>query len=182
MKTPAAASGKRPVVAAVVLAVVTVATLGLWVASAAADRPGSQEAARVIEVRDGNGDLLASVPLRGDRFAVRYRNSIYQTIAEERYTVLPGDGFRVVQIAAEQLAVIEEYYDVPNRARPAPAGERLGWLADEPNDLPVHRRLSIAATDLGERTLLVPGRPPLALWLLVEQDPTVVLEIKEATR
>jgi hypothetical protein len=40
--------------------------------------------------------------------------------------------------------------------------------------------LSIAATDLGERTLLVPGEPPLELWRLVgDGDPFVVLGIED---
>ena len=63
------------------------------------------------------GDLF--VALRGERFAVSYRNSIYGTMAEERYAVLPDRRYRLVEIAADQLAVLEEYYAVPDAPSPS---------------------------------------------------------------
>ena len=133
-----------------------------------------------VVVRDGDGDVLAHVPLGGDRFAVRYRNSIYGTLAEERYRVDDDGRFTLAALAADQLAVLEEYYAVP-AATAAPEDDRRSFLADPaPGRAPTFTGLSIAATRLGERTLLVPGRDPLALWQLVDDDPTIVLRIEEA--
>ena len=38
--------------------------------------------------------------------------------------------FELVEIAAEQLAVLEEYYAVPGAPRPAPAGDRLAYVVE----------------------------------------------------
>ena len=67
-------------------------------------------------VISNDGGVLASMPLAGDTFAVSYRNSIYGTVAEERYTVQDDGSYRLAQLAADQLAVLEEYYAVPGRA------------------------------------------------------------------
>lgn len=133
-----------------------------------------------VVVSDGDGDVLADVPLGGDRFAVRYRNSIYGTLAEERYRVDDDGRFTLVALAADQLAVLEEYYAVP-APTPAPRDDRRSFVAaPAPGRAPTFTTLSIAATRLGERTLLVPGRAPVALWQLVDDDPTIVLRIEEA--
>lgn len=134
---------------------------------------------RSVTVREPGGTLLAHIPLPGDRFALSYRNSIYGTLAEERYRVAPDGSFRVVTLAAEQVAVLEEYYAVPGPARRGPAGPaRHAWLA-EPGSSVVLDELALAATELGERTLHVPGSPPVALPPLVTNDPTVVLDVEE---
>lgn len=137
--------------------------------------------ARSIVIRGHAGDVLASLPLPGKRFAVSYRNSIYGTLAEERYIVLPDGRYRLVQIAADQLAVLEEYYAVPGPPRRAEAGDRRAWVVPpDPAHPAVFESLSIAATDLGQRTLHVPGAAPLALWRLVDDShPFVVLDIEE---
>ena len=83
-----------------------------------------------VTVRAPDGHLIARVELRGDTFAVGYRNSVYTTLAEERYRVLPDGRFELVELAAEQIAVLEEYYAVPGAPRPAPAGDRLDFVAD----------------------------------------------------
>ena len=135
-----------------------------------------------VVVSDAEGDVLARVGLPGDRFAVRYRNSLYGTLAEERYTV-SGDGrFTLDELAADQLAVLEEYYAVPGPPRPAPDDDRRAFVAaPDPSRSPTFDELSIAATDLGERTLLVPGSDPVDLWRLVDDDgPTVVLRVGDA--
>ncbi len=78
--------------------------------------------------------------------------------------------FRLAELAAEQLAVLEEYYAVsegPVRAAPG------YWRAPPDDDLEFDR-LTVAATDLGQRTLLVRGQPPLALWRLVEDAAPMV--------
>jgi hypothetical protein len=142
----------------------------------AADKGG---AAKVIVIRSHGGDVLASVPLDGERFAVSYRNSIYGTKAEERYTVLPDGRYRLVEIAADQLAVLEEYYAVPGAPQRSAEPDRREWVVPPDPERPtVLDALSIAATDLGERTVHVPGEPPLELWRLVEDEhPFVVLDI-----
>jgi hypothetical protein len=145
---------------------------GLLTAGCAAPGPS-------VTVRDAGGALLARVPVPGGAFAVSYRNSIYGTLAEERYRVRDGGRFGLVELAADQLAVLEEYYAVPGPVAAAPGGDRRNWLA-QPNGAPVFADLSIAATALGERTLLVPGHPPVPLPPLVaDAEATVVLDVEE---
>ncbi|MDJ0377319.1 hypothetical protein [Cryobacterium sp. PH31-L1] len=136
---------------------------------------------RMIVVSDQDGDVLASLPLDGDSFSVSYRNSIYQTMAEERYVVAADGKYELVEIAADQLAVIEEYYAVPDAPRPSPAGDRRAYVVEpDPLHPAVFEALSIAATDLGERTIHIPGSSPYALWQLVDDDdPYLILEIEE---
>jgi hypothetical protein len=132
-------------------------------------------------VRTPDGDLIASLPLESDRFAVSYRNSIYTTLAEERYRVLPDGRFELVEIAADQLAVLEEYYAVPGAPRRAASDDRRAYVVEpDPARPAVFETLNIAATDLGERTLWVPGHPPVPVWQrVVSEDPTVLLDIEE---
>jgi hypothetical protein len=131
-----------------------------------------------LTVRDSDGVLLTRVPLPAPEFAVSYRNSVYGTVAEERYRVQQDERFGLVELAADQLAVLEEYYAVPGPVRTAPDGDRRRWVA-EPGDHPVFGELAIAATALGERTLHVPGQAPIPLPPLVTDDVTVVLDVEE---
>ena len=108
-----------------------------------------------------------------------YRNSVYGTVAEERYRVQDGGRFGLVELAADQLAVLEEYYAVPGPVRAAPDGDRRSWVA-QPAYHPEFTELAIAATALGERTLHVPGHPPVPLPPLVKEDVTVVLDVEES--
>lgn len=150
--------------------------------AAATEPTGRQdEAARTIVIRGHDGRILSSVPLHGESFAVSYRNSLYRSLAEERYAVLPDGRYRLVEIAADQLAVLEEYYAVPGSPRNAAEPDRRAWVVSpDPAKPAVFESLSIAATDLGERTVHVPGEPPLELWRLVEdRHPFVVLDIEE---
>lgn len=163
-----------------VAALAAVAAAAAALVTAAAE--GGPAGTVAVTIRAPDGQLLARVPLTGDTFAVGYRNSVYRTLAEERYQVQPDGRFQVVQLAAEQVAVLEEYYGVPTRPRRAPAGDRLGYVAPpDPSRPAVFDLLHIAATDLGRRTLFVPGRAPVALWRLVDEDPTVVMEIEEGS-
>jgi hypothetical protein len=155
-----------------VAAVVVVAGL---LATGCAEQGGGP----AVTVHDSGGELLAQVPLPAGSFAVRYRNSLYGTLAEERYHVEDGGRFALVELAADQLAVLEEYYAVPGPVNAAPDGDRRNWVA-EPARTPVFAELSIAATELGERTLLVPGHPPVPLPPLVDTDVTVVLDVEES--
>jgi hypothetical protein len=142
---------------------------------------GADDRGHSVTVRTPDGELLARVPLDGDTFAVGYRNSIYRTLAEERYRVHDDGGFELVELAAEQVAVLEEYYAVPGAPRPAPTGDRLDFVAEpDPAYAPVFDDLRIAATDLGERTLFVPGSEPVPIWRrVVSDDPAVILDIEE---
>lgn len=162
--------------AAVVLAIALAA--GALAAVVLVDRHRSS----AVTVRAPDGDLIARVPLAGDTFAVGYRNSVYTTLAEERYRVLPDGRFELVELAAEQTAVLEEYYAVPGPPRPARAGDRLPYVVDpDPARPAVFDDLRIAATDLGERTLFVPGHAPVPIWeRVVSDDPTVILDIEES--
>ncbi|WP_243737839.1 hypothetical protein [Blastococcus xanthinilyticus] len=157
-----------------VLAVLAVAGGVVAVATA-----GGEEQA--VTVRTPDGGLIAQVPLDGDTFAVGYRNSIYTTLAEERYRVLADGRFELVEIAAEQVAVLEEYYAVPGAPQPAPPEDRLDFVVEpDPGRPAVFEELNIAATDLGERTLYVPGSEPVPIWeLVVTDDPSVILDIEE---
>jgi len=169
-----------------IVAIVALVGLAGWGAVASGIVPaedGSEQGSRAIVVRDYRGSVIASVPLHGDRFAVSYRNSIYGTPAEERYRVLADGRYRLRQIAAAQLAVLEEYYSVSSAPERARERDRQRWVvAPNPERTPTFETLSIAATDLGQRTVHVPGEPPLALWKLVgPKHPFVELSIEKAS-
>jgi hypothetical protein len=152
---------------------VVLAAAGVLGTGCAAENTGP-----AVTVRDGHGAVLTRVPLPDGSFAVSYRNSVYGTVAEERYRVRDGGRFGLVELAADQLAVLEEYYAVPGPVHAAPGGDRRSWVA-QPADHPVFPDLAIAATALGERTLHVPGHPPVPLAPLVGDDVTVVLDVEE---
>ena len=161
--------------AAVVLLLACLGTLGgMWVAS-----PSGQPDV-FISITNDDGEL-ARVPLAGPSFSVSYRNSLYGTRAEERYTLESDGTFVLDQIAADQLAVLEEYYAVPGAPSAAGEADRREWVVEpDPARPAVFEELSIAATDLGQRTLHVQGAPPLELWSLVDDDnPFVELHLKE---
>jgi hypothetical protein len=156
---------------------VLVAELGVVAGCSAAAGPAPH--GPVISVRDPAGALLAQVPLGGGRFAVSYRNSIYGTLAEERYRVAADGRFTLVELAADQLAVLEEYYAVPGPVRRAPAPDRRDFVA-RPARAAEFPELAVAATTLGERTLHVPGHAPVPLAPLAPAGgPTVVLAVEE---
>lgn len=150
---------------------------------AAAHHAGTSDGPRApggltVTVHDDGGAELARVPLGSSTFAVSYRNSVYESRAEERYVALRDGRFRLRHIAADERAVIEEYYALTG-ARRTPAGDRRRWVADAaPGRQGDFDDLTIAATELGRRTLHVPGRPPVRLWRLVGHDPVVVLDIE----
>ena len=161
-----------------VVLVLAAVLIGAVVAATTAGLAGDD--GRAVVVRTPDGEVVARVPLTGDRFAVSYRNSVYTTLAEERYRVLSDGRFELVELAADQVAVLEEYYAVPGAPRPAPPGDRRHHVAEpDPARPAVFDVLNIAATDLGERTLHTPGTDPVPIWrLLTREDPTVLLEIE----
>ena len=164
---------------AIVLALATVA-------ASAAVLPilgrGDARSTLAVVVRATDGTVLARVPLPATgRFALRYRNSLYGSFAEERFAATPDGRFHLRELAADELAVLEEYYAIPGPAERAPAGDRRTWRAS-PAETSAFERLTIAATKLGERTLLVPEQDPIALWRLVDRDPVVVIELETVAR
>jgi hypothetical protein len=143
--------------------------------SAAVPPPGADGH---VVVRNEHGEVLARIGLGdGGRVTLRYRNSLYGSVAEERF-VAEGPALRLVELAADERAVLDEYYEIAGGARPAGPGDDRAWSGVPQRDL-VIERLVIAATDLGERTLIVPGRPPVDLYGLVEDTaPTVVVTLE----
>ena len=161
-----------------VVVVVALACLGMLGGMGFASASGQPDV--LVTITNDNGEL-ASVPLTGTGFSVSYRNSLYGTRAEERYTLGPDGTFVLDQIAADQLAVLEEYYAVPGVPSAAAESDRREWVVEpDPARPAVFEELSIAATDLGQRTLHVDGAPPLELWSLVDDNnPFVELHLKE---
>jgi hypothetical protein len=125
-------------------------------------------------VRDDRGGELARVPLPASHeLTLRYRNSIYHSIAEEHFRV-SGDKLELASLSAEELAVLEEYYGAFGAVRDAAGDAGLAWTVRVERPA-VALPLRIQATALGERTLLVDGRE-IALWRLVAgKDETVVV-------
>jgi hypothetical protein len=129
--------------------------------------------ATVVVIGPG-GDVLARAPARDGTFALRYRNSLYGSPAEERYEVDTDGRMVLTGLWADELAVLEEYYAIDQAA----ARTDDGWSAPPARRDIVLDTLTVAATDLGERTLLVDGHAPIPLWELVsDDDPMVRLEI-----
>lgn len=132
-----------------------------------------------VVVRDGAGTELARAPLPPTQsFALRYRNSLYHSAAEEHFAVGDG-GLRLVELRAEELAVLEEYYAAFG-AHPVSNASAMTWqvaVERPPIGLPLHVR----ATELGKRTL-VAGDQVIALWQLVadRDESLVVLSVEDA--
>ena len=118
-----------------------------------------------LVVRDANGVTLARADLGEGRFALHYRNSVYGSRAEERFTVLDDGRIHLVGLAADDAAVLGEYYGTRDPRRAA-IGAAFRWEAAPAHPVTIER-LRLAATDLGERALIVDGRPPIDLWRLV---------------
>lgn len=155
---------------AIILAVAALGGLA-WTAASAQTGP-------VLVVRLPDGTQLAGVQLgAGGEFALRYRNSLYGSLAEERFVGTDGR-MELVQLAADQLAILEEYYAIDEPARPPSGIDSRRWIA-EPRQAVSLETLVVAATDRGERTLLVEGRSALELWRLVDDgEASVVLELQ----
>jgi hypothetical protein len=128
---------------------------------------------------DADGGRLAAVELPADgRFTLRYRNSLYDSTAEERFRVSDGKLF-LEELAADELAVLDEYHAALD-TRPAPSGDPRGHVG-RPALRVVLDELTVAATDRGRRTLLVHGGAALQLWHLVDDgDPSVTLRVEGA--
>lgn len=130
-----------------------------------------------LVVRDRAGSELARAPLPvSGQFALRYRNSAYESVAEEELRVV-GDHLELVQLRAEELAVLEEYYTAVGATRSGTA-HGLPWRIDVERP-PIGLPLRIQATELGRRTLLVGGEE-MPLWRLVagRDDSLVILGVE----
>ncbi|MGH2427475.1 MAG: hypothetical protein ACRDGV_01120 [Candidatus Limnocylindria bacterium] len=163
--------GRRPGLA---IAAILAATLGF---AALASAGGSGQ---TLVVRDRQGGELARVALPAEpSFSLRYRNSLYGSLAEERFMVGADGRMELVMLAADEVAVLEEYYAVDGAPMPAAASDSRRWRAAPARAVALHE-LTIAATDLGERTLLVPGQPSVRLWQLVgDGNPSVIVSVEE---
>jgi len=131
---------------------------------------------RWIVVRDRAGAELTRAPLpRSNELALRYRNSIYRSIAEEHFQV-EADHLDLVELRAEELAVLEEYYTAVGGVRDG--SDRSMWSVEVERP-PIELPLRIQATALGERTLLT-SEEEVSLWRLVadRDDTLVVLSIE----
>lgn len=129
-----------------------------------------------LVIRGPDDAVLARVALPDGEFTLRYRNSLYRSLAEERYRITDDGAMALTGLAADELAVLEEYYAIDDPARRAESGERA-WVADPARPVVVEE-LIVAATDLGRRTLLVDGGEPVELWRLVDDaSPSVHLEV-----
>ncbi|MGQ0609408.1 MAG: hypothetical protein ACT4OQ_13240 [Chloroflexota bacterium] len=142
-------------------------------AMAGATAMARDDVARWVVVRDRTGAELARAAISSsDGFALRYRNSVYESLAEEQYE-LAGDELHLVELRADELAVLEEYYAAFGASRSEPGSERTLRISVE--RAPIALPLRVQATALGERTLLTAGQE-ISLWRLVDdRDDTLVL-------
>ncbi|MDQ3691908.1 MAG: hypothetical protein M3406_18115 [Chloroflexota bacterium] len=145
-------------------------------ATAAAVAMARGDTTRWVVIRDDAGMELARTALPpSGAIALRYRNSIYMSIAEEHFRV-EGDHLDLVELRAQELAVLEEYSTAVGGVRDV-SGRRMWRVAVErpPIELP----LRIQATALGERVLLT-SDGEISLWRLVadRDDTLVVLSIE----
>lgn len=130
-----------------------------------------------LVLRTPEGTVLAELRAPNAEFILRYRNSLYGTLAEEHYEVTPAGAIVLVGLGAEQLAVLEEYYAIDRPARPATT-RPMRWVATPARDVVIDE-LVVAATDRGERTLIVAGAEPILLTELVDdRRPSVMVEAR----
>jgi hypothetical protein len=122
--------------------------------------------------------LIARSPIeQGGAFVLRYRNSLYGSLAEERFVMQHGE-MVLVGLAADEVAVLDEYYHTDRPPRRSAGGGQRAWSAAPALQVRL-RQLHVAATDLGRRTLLVPGQPAVELWRFVDdRSPTVTLSVE----
>jgi len=154
------------------------AVVALLATLTAAAVVAGQDDARSLVMRDAAGAELARVALPpSGEFAMRYRNSVYGSLAEERFRVDDGR-LRLVELGADELAVLEEYYTAVGAVRAEPGTTRAWRIRVERPliDLPLH----VQGTELGQRTLLIDGRE-VALWRLVmgRDDTSVILNMED---
>lgn len=121
--------------------------------------------------------MLHETPLPDSAFTLRYRNSVYGSVAEERFDVTDDGRLRLLELGADDPAVLTEYYQLAEAPIRAGEGADRAWVGRPLHDSAIEE-LALAATERGERTLLVSGQPPVELWKLVAGgEPGVVLSV-----
>jgi hypothetical protein len=152
----------------------TIVVAAMAVLAAARGDPPREGA---LVVRGHDGSVLVAIALPSDaRFTLRYRNSVYRSTAEEQFTVTDEGRIRLSGLSADELAVLEEYYGIAEPASGPFVAPGRSWRATPPVEVE-EAVLIVAATDLGRRTLIVEGAPPVELWRLVDDDaPWVSIE------
>jgi hypothetical protein len=161
----------RPSIVAAAYALVAVCLAAVVSASAPA---GARAYGWQLVARGTDGQVLLRVALPGSRFVLRYRNSVYGSVAEERFAIGPDGRMVLIELAADEAAVLDEYYVPADRPRRTDPGDTRLWKATAREALQL-AELHVAATRVGERTLVVEGRA-MALWQLpAAGGPTVIL-------
>lgn len=158
--------------------------VGLGVAITAAALPaslvGGSGPRQIVLLSDAKGAPLERAEIApGGRFALAYQNSLHGAAAEERFAAFPDGSFRLVQIAADRLAVLEEYYGLSRSLDRGPSGG-LRW-EHTLRTPPAFRELRVLADRLGGRTLLV-GTRRIELWRLVGDGAVVRLTLEADQR
>ncbi len=144
--------------------------------SATAAAVARTDTTRWVVIRDDAGTELARAALPPSGvFGMRYRNSIYRSLAEEHFQV-EADHLDLVELRAEELAVLEEYSTAVGGVRDGSGRSMWSVEVERP---PIELPLRIQATALGERTLLT-SEEEVSLWRLVadRDDTLVVLSIE----
>lgn len=135
--------------------------------------PGAPGSAWQLAISATNDEVLLRVPLPDGRFSLRYVNSLYGSLAEERFEIGPGGRIVLVELAADEAAVLDEYYST-DRPRPASLADSRRWRALPATPLTLEE-LIVAASQHSRRTLIVSGRP-IQLWQLArDRQQTVIL-------
>lgn len=119
-----------------------------------------------------NGEVLLRVPLPDARFRLRYVNSLYGSLAEERFEIGPRGSIVLVELAADKPAVLDEYYSTV-RPRPANPADSRRWRALPATPLTI-KELVVAASQNSRRTLVVGGQA-IPLWQLGGDGPPMVI-------
>ena len=139
---------------------------------------GEPRRAWQLVVRANDESVLLSVALPEDRFVLRYRNSIYGSVAEERFTVNAQGQMVLVEVAADDPVVLDEYYRA-SRPTVTVEGDARPWRA-VPDAPLLLDQLPLAATPHGRRTLIVEDEA-FPLWPLAEGGaPTLLLRAEHA--
>jgi hypothetical protein len=161
-------------IVALIAAGSALAAVGFAAVRSGSPHMGAPPADWQIVVRGANNEVLRRVPLPEGRFVLRYRNSVYGSQAEERFAISSDGRMVLVELAADEAALLDEYYDA-HRPRPADPGDTRFWQAAPRSPLAL-QELPLAATEHGRRTLVVEGQL-VPLWQLVGAGPpTVILE------
>ncbi|MDP8904744.1 MAG: hypothetical protein M3N29_05425 [Chloroflexota bacterium] len=159
------------------LSVVSAAVLGVTFAGT----PGRPAGDWLLVGRSEAGEILLRVPLPDSSFALRYRNSVYDSLAEERFRVDATGRLVLAELASDEVALLGEYYDVARRPRRAPLSDARDWVAPPARHTALEE-LPLIASQHGERALLVEGRRPVPLWSLAGTETATITLAAEKDR